>query len=555
MKNTKKAILFGLLIFSVITFSAFKIYDDGDDFELAKSFDLFHDVVREIRMYYVDDVDIPKLIGEATNEFLQKLDPYTVFYPENKIEDYKLMTTGAYGGIGASIYDRKDFLLVNDIIEKSPADSFGLKIGDKIIAVNGIQITGNNISEIRKNLKGEPGSELNLTIKRYGSENPVQKKIIRKKIQSPLVPYSSVFKGNIGYIQLSSFRANAASKFQKKLQDLNSEKKLSGLIIDLRGNPGGLLNEAVQIVNLFVPEGSEIVFTKGRVKNWNHDYTAKKKPLFPDLPLVVLINNRSASASEIVSGALQDLDRAVIIGQRSFGKGLVQITRKTEYNTRIKITTAKYYIPSGRCIQAIDYSHRNPDGSVGKVPDSLISEFKTKNGRKVYDGGGIEPDILIPKDTLSKFSKDILQNFDLFDFCTKYYYEHKTIPPVNDFGITNSIYNEFINYVESRNDNFQSESGMLAEELAETAENEHYEQAIIVKIKELQKELSIDKKRALMQFKEEIIPLLEQEIIKRYYFGTGMIRDKMKFDKSLKKAKTVLSDKEIYQKTLSGINN
>ena len=555
IKNNNRFSLLLLLILFIGTLTAFKIYDDGDDFELAKSFDLFHDVVREVRMYYVDDVDVPKLIGEATKEFLQKLDPYTVFYPENQIEDYKLMTTGAYGGIGASIFDKKETLLISNINKNSPADSSGLKVGDEIIAVNGIYITKQNISEIRKNLKGEPGSEIHLLIKRFGRENPTEKIIVRKKIISPLIPFTDILDGKLGYIKLNSFLANSSNEFRKKLKDLNEKQKLSGLIIDLRENPGGLLNEAVNIVNLFVPKGSEIVSTKGRVKSWNHDYKAKKDPLFPDLPLVVLINSHSASASEIVSGALQDLDRAVIIGQRSFGKGLVQITRKTEYNTRIKITTQKYYIPSGRCIQAIDYSHRNPDGSIGNVPDSLISEFKTLNGRKVYDGGGIEPDIRISEKALSKFTEELLRNFEIFDFSTKYYYEHEKISPVNEFILNNYVYNEFIKFVEKDNYNFQSEAGIMAEKLAETAENEHYEQEIIVKIKELQKELSIDKTNALMQFKEEIIPILEREIIKRYYYGEGMIRDEMKFDRSLKKAKIILSDKEKYQKILSGIND
>ncbi|MCF6183280.1 MAG: S41 family peptidase [Bacteroidales bacterium] len=545
--------LFLILISAGLT--AFKIYDDGNDFEIAKSFDLFHDVVREIRMYYVDDVDIPKLINEATKEFLQKLDPYTVFYTENQIEDYKLMITGAYGGIGARVFFKKESLLINDIIKGSPADSSGLKIGDEIVSVNGIQITKSNINNLRKTLKGEPGSELKLKIKRFGENDFLDKKIIRKKIISDIIPFADITEENFAYIKLSSFRANAAAEFKKKLAELNKKQKFSGIIIDLRNNPGGLLNEAVGIVNLFVPKGSEIVSTKGRVKSWNHDYKALKDPIFPTIPVVVLINNHSASASEIVSGALQDLDRAVIIGQRSFGKGLVQITRKTEYNTRIKITTAKYYIPSGRCIQVIDYSHRNEDGSVGKIPDSLISEFKTKNGRTVYNGGGIEPDIKISKNTLSKFTKELLRNFEIFDFSTKYYYGHKNIPSVNKFTVNNSIFNEFAKYVENQNKNFESESGIAAEKLAEIAEDEHYEQEIIVKIKELQKELSIDKKSALIQFKEEIIPILEREIIKRYYFGEGIIRDEMKFDKSLKKAKIILSDKEKYQQILSGIND
>ncbi len=552
MKKKQLKIAFFLIV-AVSVLTAFKIYDDGDDFELAKSFDLFHDVVREIRMYYVDDVDVPKLVSEATTEFLQKLDPYTVFYPENKIEDYKLMTTGAYGGIGASIYTKSETLLINDVIKGSPADSSGLKIGDEIVSVNGIEITSKNINEIRKNLKGEAGSSLNLSIKRYNIDHSVQKKIIRKKIHSDVIPFADILDSDIGYIKLNSFLANSSNTFQKKIKALNEKQKLSGLIIDLRDNPGGLLNEAVNIVNLFVPKESEIVSTKGRVKSWNHIYKAKKEPLFPDLPLVVLINNHSASASEIVSGALQDLDRAVIIGQRSFGKGLVQITRKTEYNTRIKITTAKYYIPSGRCIQAIDYSHRNKDGSAGKVPDSLISEFKTQNGRIVYDGGGIEPDIFIAQDTLSKFTRQLIRNFEIFDFCTKYYYEHKSIPAADKFKF--SDYNQFVSFVGKHDFEFKSEAGITAERLVEIAKKEHFDTQTILKAENLLKELSIDKNAALVQFKDEIIPLLEKEIVKRYYFDEGVIIKDLKTDKTLKKAENLLKDKVKYQKILSGIND
>jgi carboxyl-terminal processing protease len=551
-KKQIQIILFLIISFGI--FTAFKAYDDENDFEIAKSFDLFHDVVREIRLYYVDDVDISKRIDEATKEFLHKLDPYTVFYPENEIEDYKLMTTGAYGGIGASIFDRKDLLLISDVKKGSPADSSGLKIGDEIISVNGINITRENIDEIRKNLKGQPGSKLWLEVKRRGAKDPISKTVGRKKITEEVIPYADILENNCGYIKFTSFRQNSADEFKKKLNELNRKQKLKGLILDLRENPGGLLNEAVEIVNFFVPPGSEIVSTKGRVKSWNHDYKAEKEPIFPHLPLVVLINNHSASASEIVSGALQDLDRALIVGRRSFGKGLVQITRKTEYNTRIKITTAKYYIPSGRCIQAIDYSHRNADGSVGKVPDSLISEFQTKNGRKVYDGGGIEPDVQTDKDTLSLFTRELIQKFIIFDFCTDFYFKHKTISSDN-FVINDKIYKDFIAFTEARNAEFTSDAGRLAEKLAETAEEERYEQTIILKIEELQKDLSINEKQALIRYKGEIIPILQKQIIRRYFYDEGVYKDDMKSDKSIKTAKNLIFNKEKYQKILSGFND
>ncbi len=554
MKNNKKFILSGLLILLITGLSAFKIYDDGDDFEIAKSLDLFHDVVREVRLYYVDDVDIPKLIGEATKEFLKKLDPYTVFYSENEIEDFTLMTTGAYGGVGAAIIKTENSLLISDIRKGYPADSSGLKTGDEIIAINNINVTKENISEIIKNLKGEPGSTVTLQIKRYGQSNVFKKTIVRKKIISQAISYADILSGNTAYIKLNEFRRSAASDFKRKLIMLDEKQKLSGLIIDLRGNPGGLLNEAVEIVNLFVPKGSKIVSTKGKVKSWNYDYIAQKEPDFPDLPVTVLINNRSASASEIVAGALQDLDRAVIIGQRSFGKGLVQITRKVEYNTRIKITTAKYYIPSGRCIQIVDYSHRNPDGSVGKVPDSLISEFKTKNGRKVFDGGGVKPDIIVKPDSLNKFTKDLINNYEIFDFCTEYYFKNKTISKPENFSLSNSDYQNFITFVLKSKTEFQSEAGKIAKKLAEVAEKEHYDKNVTDKITDLQKNLAINKEEALLQFKKEIIPILEREIIKRYYYEAGVLKRETVNDKLIKTAKEILRNKEKYQKILSGIN-
>ncbi len=552
LNSNKKLKLILSLVFIVITLSAFKVYDDGDDFETAKSFDLFHDVVREVRLYYVDNVDIPKLINEATKEFLQKLDPYTVFYSEDKIEDYKLTTTGTYGGIGASVIERNDYLLVNNIIKGAPADSLGLKIADKIISVNGIKITEKNISEIKQNLKGEAGSLLNIGIKRFGIPEPFQISVKRKKIHSKLIPYSEIINGNIGYIKLSSFMQNASVEFKQKLQELNQEKKLSGLIIDLRENPGGLLDEAVKIVNFFVPKGSDIVFTKGKVKSWNHDYRAEKEPIFPDLPLVVLINNHSASASEIVSGALQDLDRAVIIGQRSFGKGLVQVTREVEYNTRIKITTAKYYIPSGRCIQAIDYSHRNPDGSVGKVPDSLISEFKTKNGRKVYNGGGIEPDVETEKNSLNKFTKQLLNAFLIFDFSTKYCSENKTITDPESFSFSVENYKNFINYVINSGFEFHSETENLVGEVLNTAEKEDYDINITEKIIDLQNSLDIDEKEILIKYSDEIKPLIEKEIVKRYYYEDGVYKYNSNKDEYLKSSIMLLNNKEKYQNILTG---
>ncbi len=545
----RKPLTYFLFLFAI--FSSFKIYDDDFDFETAKQFDLFHDIVREIRMYYVDDADIPVLIAKSSEEFLKKLDPYTVFYPEDKIEDFTLMKTGAYGGIGASIIRRKQSLRIQYVKENSPADKSGLKPGDEITAVNGIKINSENIEEILQNLKGEPGSSVNLLLKRYGVNGFIEKTIVREKISEKNIVFSDILSGGTGYIKLNSFTPGASDNFKKTLLDLNNRQKLSGLIIDLRNNPGGLLGEAVKIVNYFVPEGSDIVSTKGRVDSWNHDYRAEKEPLFPELPVVVLINNRSASASEIVAGALQDLDRAVIAGQRSFGKGLVQITRKLEYNTRIKITVAKYYIPSGRCIQIIDYSHRNADGSAGKIPDSLKHEFKTKNGRSVYDGGGIEPDIYIAPDTLSRFTENLIKNNIIFDFCTEFYFKHPTIDgKAENFSFTDSEYNEFIDFVLNSPVEFQSETSKLAGKIAYTAKKEHYDKSVLEIIKQLQKMSAVDSEQALKRFKPEILPVLERETVRRYYYEKGVIKRETKKDTLIKTAEQLLQNSAELRKIL-----
>ncbi len=553
MKKKQTLSILFIIIFGGII-SAFSLYDDENDFEIAKNFDLFHDIVKEVRMYYVDDVNIPKLIKESTKEFLTKLDPYTIFYPEDKMEEYKLMTTGAYGGIGALIIKRKNTLLITDVKQGAPADSFGLKVGDAIVAVNGISLNAKNIQEIQSNLKGQPGSLLKLDIKRYGQNNIISKQIERKKISESLIPYFDILKNDYGYIKLRSFRKGASAEFKQKLKALNSEQKLGGLIIDLRQNPGGLLGEAVEIVNLFVPKGSDVVSVKGRVKSRNHDYKATKNPLYPNLPLVVLIDNRSASASEIVAGALQDLDRAVIMGERSFGKGLVQITRKTQYNTRIKITTAKYYISSGRCIQSRDYLHRNPDGSAGKVPDSLISEFKTKNGRKVYDSGGIEPDILQKEDTLSMFTKALLRKFVILDFCTQFYYNN-TLSDYDNFSISDKIYRDFIEFAKKQKIDYATQSEKIAQKLAEIAQEEQYEQSLINKIEELQNDLVLNEEETLMRYKREISSILHKEIVKRYFYDKGLNAVNIKTDKLIKAAENMLSDTTKYQNILTEIKN
>lgn len=557
MKNLKKRkYLSASIIFLVlISILSFKILDDNDDFEIAKSFDIFHNVVREIRLFYVDEADISKLINESTTELLEKLDPYTIFYPESKIEDFTLMTKGSYGGVGATILEKNGTLLITNVYKDAPADKAGLKIGDKIVEVKNIKVTEKNITEVKELLKGEPGSEIYIKIKRYGQIDNIEKTILREKIIFPNIPHSQILENKYAYVKLNSFTFGAGKEVQIKIAEMKKKANLEGVILDLRANPGGLLNEAVNIVSLFVQKGSIILSTRGKVEQWNHVYKAKNDPVFPNIPVIVLINSRSASASEIVAGALQDLDRAVIIGQRSFGKGLVQTTRKLSYNTRIKITTAKYYIPSGRCIQAIDYSHRNEDGSIGHVPDSLISEFKTNNGRKVFDGGGIVPDITVNIDTFSDFTQQLLLNNFIFDFGTKYFYENKTIPDVEKFTVSDKIYKDFTDFVINQKKDFRSKSQNLSDELLKTAKNEKYTEEIIGKIKSLKNDFTIDVYKELHKNKSQILPILEMSIVRRYYYKKGELISSIKFDKELKEAKNIFFNKDKYNLLLSEIND
>jgi len=396
-KSTKIRIATIVLVLSGFVLVSF----DNDDFEIVKNLDIYYTLFRELNLIYVDETDAGKLVKTSIDQMLKSLDPYTVYIPESKLEDYKFMTTGQYGGIGALIRNSGDFTLIAEPYEDSPAMKAGLKAGDIIIEVDKKSIKGKDSDEISEVLKGQPNTPVDLLIERPGEENKFTKTLIREEIKIKSVPYFDMLNEEIGYISLSQFTMNCSNDVKEALIDLKENRNAKSIILDLRSNPGGLLMEAVKIANLFVEKDQEIVSTKGKVKQWNKTYKSTMPAYDSEIPIIVLVNSGSASASEIVSGAIQDLDRGVIVGQRTFGKGLVQATRDLSYNSKLKVTTAKYYIPSGRCIQALDYSNRNDDGSVGKIADSIITQFSTKNGRKVYDGGGIMPDIITEPKTIS----------------------------------------------------------------------------------------------------------------------------------------------------------
>ena len=477
---------------------------------------------------------------------LASLDPYTNYIPESEIEDYRFMTTGQYGGIGSLIGQRNNEVIITDPYEGFPAQKADLRAGDVIVELDGKPIKGKKNEEVSKLLKGQPKTSVKITIRRDGEPNLIDKNVVREEIKINSVSYSGIIDNDLGYIRLTGFTENAGQEVKNALQALEAKTKLRGLIFDLRGNPGGLLNEAVNIVNIFVNKGVEVVSTKGKAKEWDKTYHALNNPVDTEIPVAVLVNSSSASASEIVSGSLQDLDRGIIIGQRTFGKGLVQTTRPLSYGAQLKVTTAKYYIPSGRCIQALDYSHRNDDGSVGKIPDSLITQFKTKAGRTVYDGGGVMPDFVTDIRQLSPISQSLLLKYLLFDYATMYRNTHPSIAPAKEFHLSDAEYAEFVKWISAKDYDYETKSEKILDDFKTTAEKEKYFSAAAAEFEVLKKKISHDKNADLQKFKDEITELLENEIVSRYYYQSGQIEASFKNDLEIKKATEALKDKDVY---------
>jgi carboxyl-terminal processing protease len=525
-------------------------FDDNTTFEIAKNLDIYYTLFRELNLYYVDDTKPGDLIKKSIDAMLTSLDPYTVYIPESQMEDFRFMTTGQYGGVGALIRKDGEYVVITEPYEGFPAQKNGINAGDVILEIDGQSIKGKNSSEVSDMLKGQPKTLLKLKLKRPGTTDPIEKNIEREEIKIDAVPYYGVFSDSIGYINLSSFTESAYADVKKALLDLKEKQNVKSIIFDLRGNPGGLLIEAVNITNLFVPKAESIVSTKGKVKDWDKNYTAAMSPVDTEMPIVILVNSGSASASEIVSGAIQDLDRGVIIGQRTFGKGLVQTTRPLSYNAKLKITTAKYYTPSGRCIQALDYTHRNPDGSVGKIPDSLVTEFKTKNGRSVYDGGGVSPDVLLESEQLSNLSGSLYNKNLFFDFATEFAIKHIIISKITEFKITDEIYNEFIEFLKDKNYDYETQSEEDLKLLTESTKEEKYFDLVKEEIEVLKKMLAHDKNKDLQVFKPEIKQLLLEEIVSRYYFQKGRLQALLQGDPAMNEAIAILKDKARYNSIL-----
>jgi len=527
-------------------------FDDSVNFEIAKNLDIYYTLFRELNLYYVDETKPGDLIKKSIDAMLHSLDPYTVYIPESQMEDFRFMTTGQYGGVGALIREDGDYIVITEPYEGFPAQKNDIRAGDVILAVDGLSIKGKSTSEVSELLKGQPKTKINLKLKRPGITEPIEKTIEREEIKIDAVQYYGVVSDSIGYINLSSFTESSYIEVKNALTKLKENAAVKYLIFDLRRNPGGLLIEAVNITNLFVSKSEIIVSTKGKVKDWDKVYTGMMTPIAPEIPIAVLVNSGSASASEIVSGAIQDLDRGVVIGQRTFGKGLVQTTRPLSYNAKLKVTTAKYYTPSGRCIQALDYTHRNPDGSVGKVPDSLVTPFKTKNGRIVYDGGGVTPDINVEVEQFSNIKASLLTKNLIFDFATLYTIQHQSIPEITKFTITDEIYGQFIDFLKDKDFDYQSESEENLKTLMQTAKEEKYYDLVKNEAEILKTKLAHDKNKDLQVFKEEIKQSVFQEIASRYYFQKGRIKALLISDPVIKEAIAVLQDKTRYKLVLSG---
>ena len=446
MQKIKKKII----ILSISLSAIFSLAFVDNYFEISKNLDIMTTAYRELNMYYVDDIDAAKLMRTGIEAMVESLDPYTNYISESEIEDYRFMTTGQYGGVGASIFTRNNFVEIKEVYEGFAAQKAGLRAGDILMEIDGKTVKGKNTSEVSKFLKGQAGSTIKVLFKRPSEAQPRSITLAREEIQIENVPFYAMISPSIGYIQLKGFTQDASKEVKNALLALKQNTGLKGVILDVRGNPGGLLHEAVAISNIFVPKGELVVNTKGKAKEGEKKYFTINDAIDPNIPLAVLINSSSASASEIVSGVMQDLDRGVIVGQRTFGKGLVQTTRPLTYNSQLKITTAKYYIPSGRCIQALDYTHRNEDGSVGKIPDSLIKAYKTKSGRKVFDGGGVAPDFSMPVNSYSNITNGLMNKHLLFDFATDYTSKHSNIKVAGEFHLSSEDYLAFENFLKDK---------------------------------------------------------------------------------------------------------
>jgi carboxyl-terminal processing protease len=519
-------------------------------FQISKSLSVFNSVLRELDMYYVDTLKHEKMVKSAVDYMLQNMDPYTVYIPEDESEDITFMTTGEYGGIGAMITKSKDGISISEPYEGMPAQKNGLKAGDIILEIDGIKVSDLSVSAASAKLKGTPNTEIQIKVKRYGEKKIIEKKFLREKIQIHPISYTKIVAPGTGYILLNDFTEQAALELKSAVHQMIKQDSIKSLILDLRNNGGGLIDEAVKIMGYFVPKGTEIVSTKGKSVQSSHTYKTPMEPIFPDMKIVVLVNSASASASEILAGAIQDLDRGIIIGERTFGKGLVQNIRPVSYGGHVKVTTAKYYIPSGRCIQAIDYAQRNEDGSLMRIPDSLTNKFKTMKGRIVRDGGGIVPDSVTQDERKINIAYYIYAQNLYFDYATQYASRTPVIVKPAEFQLTNTEFDDFKKFLVEKDFKYTPQTKKYFDDLYEFSKLEGLDQIAKQEFETLKAKLIPDIDKQLNENKSEIIEFLSTEIIKRYYYQKGMIEFSLNSDKDLKTAIEVINNKDLYHSFL-----
>lgn len=550
--NKTKGFLAGVLL-SATAFFFIHARTNDPYFEISKNLDIYANLFKELNTYYVDPIEPGKLVKIGVDAMLDDLDPYTNYITESDIEEYEFMTTGKYGGIGASMRKKGDDIYIGDVYENSPAQKAGLHPGDLLESIDNQPVKGKTIDDLSLLLKGSPGTQINMKIKDAFTHVESDKMITRGEIEISSVPYYSLIgeQNNIAYVRLTQFTQGCARQVKDAFDSLQKvQPALKGLVLDLRNNPGGLLDEAVALCNIFVDKNQLVVSTKGKIPDMDKEYRTQGLVWNKDLPLTVLVNHSSASASEIVAGTMQDLDRGVIIGERSYGKGLVQVTRQLGFNARLKLTIARYYTPSGRCIQAIDYAHRNADGSVGNVPDSLKKSYKTKMGRTVRSGGGIEPDVQIKDDPMSMIAVTLYTKNYMFDYATEYASKHTSIPAASKFSLSDDEFNQFAKWLENKDYSYKTETETGLDSLKHMAIKEKYYDDAKDQFESLKNKLSHDKKQDLLKHKDQVKHMLESEIASRYYYVRGRLAQGLQYDKELDKALALINHPGDYQAVL-----
>lgn len=535
----------GVLLIVVIAMATTFRTETNKYFEILKNIEIFTNLYKEVNTYYVDDLDPGKLMRTGIDAMMESLDPFTNYISESDIEGYRFLTEGRYSGIGALSKKIGDFVTVTELYKEQPADKAGLKVGDQIIAIDGQNAMGKDPEAINEILRGFPGTSVELTVRRPGRTGDFKVSLVRGEVEVPNVPYHGMITDEIGYVALSTFTRDAGVNVAKAVKELKENHPgLKGIVFDLRGNGGGLLTEAVNVSNIFVDKDELVVTTKGKVKEWDRSFKTLNPPVDTQIPLVVLINKNSASASEIVSGVIQDYDRGILVGQRSYGKGLVQNTRDIGYNAKVKMTTAKYYIPSQRCIQSVEYK----DGEPVDIPDAKRNRFKTRKGRTVLDGGGVSPDVVIAKATDAPVIQALLNQNMIFDYATHFCLQHDSIAQPQDYRFTG--FDDFVSFLKERNFDFDTESEQLLKKLKEAGKNDGY--ALEADIKALEARIDAEKKDELQEYKDVVIDLLEKEIVGRYYYQYGKIQIGLRNDKEVEEAVALLKNPARYSGVLNG---